>query len=129
MRAGSLVSVSSLTLSLLGCQGAGKDSGAFDCLQLGGGYEGEDLDRIEEICVEGGGTNCEPEDFIESDAARCVAAGGRWDESMSTSLDASLAFSAYFRLVAWNISDPDGISGCVSGVNATTGEFLGRSCP
>lgn len=130
MRASSPVRVSLFALWLTGCHDVTEDTGPFDCFSLGGGYEGADMDRLEEICLNGSGTNCDPEGYMEADAARCFAVRGNWDETYQTTLAASLAFSAYFEVVGWGITRPDDpeASSCVSLVHATTGERLLSGC-
>jgi acetyl-CoA acetyltransferase len=108
----------------IGCTSEEADTGPFDCLSLGGGFEGADFDRLEEVCLSGGATQSDADEFIESDAARCVAAMGYWDESRSTTVGASLGWSSYSRLILWTILDLDGGTDHTTAVDAVTGELL-----
>lgn len=113
-----------LLLGFAGCQDPAEDTGPYDCWSLRGGYEGADLEGVEAICENGLGTNCDPAVYMEADAARCFAVYGAWDESFQTTLDASLAYSAYFRRVLWTLTEDS----CAAGVDATTGEVVLRAC-
>jgi hypothetical protein len=46
-----------------------------ECLKLGGGYGGADLEALQQECEEWSSitTNCDADKFIERDAARCIA--------------------------------------------------------
>jgi hypothetical protein len=128
MRASRAIAFTLASVPVTGCASNQEDTGPFNCLSLGGGYEGADLDHLEEVCLSGGGSDCDPEEFIEADAARCVSVEGRWEEGLSVTLDASLAWVSHSRRVMWAISKADGSSACTAEVDAVTGEWLHLVC-
>jgi hypothetical protein len=99
------------------------DEEEFDCLGLGGGYEGEDLEALQAECeADSLGTYCDASAFIESDVAKCLSRG-EWSERVDRDSSAGLFYSFSDRTVLWSIDYPD--EGTARFVHATTGEFMG----
>jgi hypothetical protein len=104
--------------------GCGPLGGAeIDCVTLGGGYEGEDLEAIQAECeADSLGTDCDASAFIESDVAKCLSLA-EWSEDVARERTARLGYLSGDRTVVWVIDDPD--SHTAAKIHATTGEGLG----
>lgn len=130
MRADSLV-WGVVALATLGCGPAppSDEAAELNCLALTGGFEEADLDDIETQCRGSGDTACDREDWIQADAARCVAAGGQWSADLRDRLTAPLGVALYEPHTQWGVRDPGDIAGCTFSVAAASGELLGSACP
>lgn len=95
----------------------------LDCSALGGGYEGADTVALQAECeADPRGEDCDATAFIESDAAKCIAARD-WSDQVDREHEAELGYTLLHRTVVWGVSRP--ASGWAGYVHATTGEFLG----
>jgi hypothetical protein len=105
--------------ALSACYGADPSKDDLDCLALGGGYEGADTAALQAECeADPRGTGCEAADFIQSDAAKCIAVG-EWSEAVDEDYVAVLSYSYGYRTVLWGVFIPG--DGVMVIVEATSG--------
>lgn len=120
-----ILTVVALFLAFAGCA-SGRHEEPLDCLSLGGGFEGADPEAIEAECSgDPRGSGCEADDYIESDAGKCVVAGS-WSDEVETRFEAVIGYSYGYRTVIWSVGQSEGA--CSSLVDATSGDFIGSSC-
>ncbi len=100
-----------------------------DCLTLGGGFEGADLDALEAECRASGDTACSSEAWIQADAARCAAWMGSWSVELRTIAWAQLAVNLYEPHTQWGVGRYDDPDQCGSYIAAASGEWINSFCP
>lgn len=116
-----IIVASAFTASTMGCLEV-----EADCFSLTGGFEGADTGAIEGECLaDARGSGCDADDFIESDAAKCLVAGS-WSDEVDLDFDATIGYSYGYRTVIWSVFRPS--DSCSSIVHASTGDLLGSAC-
>lgn len=106
-----------------GCAAPEQPAPELDCFAVGGGFEGEDIEAIEAECrADSRGTDCEADDYIGADTAKCLVNVDWSDEER----DAAIGYSYGYRTVIWSVSQDDEL--CNFHVNATTGQSIGSVC-
>ena len=74
------------------------------CKKLGGSYNGADIAAIEAECLAEGGTNCDSEEYLEVEAAECLAREADLREG-ERGFETEIYFYPHYMIVLWNISE------------------------
>lgn len=104
--------------------GSGCLSPEEQCMKLAGGYGWADVAEIEAECRQFNGTDCDSTQFIEIDAAKCIASNAGLEDGID-GLHGNIAFDGGHETVVWyiyNRTSPGG--GYTVEINATTGSIL-----
>jgi hypothetical protein len=109
--------------------GSGCLSPEEQCMKLGGGYNGADIAAIEAECLAEGGTNCDSAEYLEVEAAECLAREADLREG-----ERGFEFRIYFyfhkKLVSWNVTTIDTDSpGHTIILDAVSGETIEYAIP
>jgi hypothetical protein len=116
-----------MTLATAAMLGSGCLSPEEQCMKLGGGYNGADIAAIEAECLAEGGTNCDSEEYLEVEAAECLAREADLREG-EHGYQTEIFFYRRYMLVLWNITETETTNHTLT-INATTGEMVDYSIP
>lgn len=109
-----------IAMMVLGCK-----TPEEKCMELGGGFEDADLDALEAECMEDGGEYCDPDAYMEMEAAKCFAQIADLKEGNSE-WTANLGYSEAYNTMVWAVQSfdaPEAGHGIL--INAVTGDVVG----